>query len=245
MAHHSTQAIAHHHSKPFGFIGPTTMASFCKEISDEIKRKVNTFERIVVKAILLEQDYGPEWMSGIHAKDQHFYINQEQLIKFWKRFGPYHQTIHKTQELLFKDWFHGTIDTQEANLRLSKCREGTFLIRYNEKLDGVFLASVRRASDVVHFNIYNTTDGIFVNGKNYMNVVDFVESNPEILSFPCHGSVFNEFKNLVPIKEEDFDYQQYLNISSLETEHWYINYTSFDAQLAQSTDKMMLDDQNS
>jgi len=104
--------------------------------------------------------------------------------------------VDKVRKLLMKTWFHGEINTNEAQLKLSGLPGGTFLVRFSSTHPGCYTISSLTQSgnaSIKHQRVsYSAAERSFnLNGQFYKTLEDLIrESNN--LFMPCPGSKFTQ-----------------------------------------------------
>jgi len=90
-----------------------------------------------------------------------------------------------------KSWFHGELNTQEAQQRLSGLPSGSFLVRFSSTHAGCYtISSFSSTGGIKHQRVtFVSTKGFNLNNQWYTSLEDIIrESNS--LFIPCPGSKF-------------------------------------------------------
>ncbi len=83
-------------------------------------------------------------------------VNLEQFGKVLNWFGPIHDVtssvpfLERVRHLVAKSWFHGDIQQKESERLLEGRPDGTFLIRYSNKIPGTFTITKKQDGCTSH-----------------------------------------------------------------------------------------------
>ncbi|KAL6076941.1 serine/threonine-protein kinase STY17 isoform X1 [Balamuthia mandrillaris] len=133
-------------------------------------------------------------------------VNIERFGKVLHWFGPLMPGsgsgatfLESVCEILSKEWFHGDIETAEAQRRLSGQAQGCYLVRFsnNPLTPGCYTISRVAADDhIVHMRVTHQPGvGFSVNGERCYASLDeliYALSGPLKLKSPCAGSQYSQ-----------------------------------------------------
>ncbi|CAK8689174.1 unnamed protein product [Clavelina lepadiformis] len=111
-------------------------------------------------------DYEPPW--DVHVPQTHL----ESMHRFQQR----QLELHPSEAISLRDfdpllplekqsWFHGAITRDEANRRLDKEVEGSYLVRNSESVPNNYSLSLRTLNETIHMVISRTRDGFWILGE--------------------------------------------------------------------------------
>ncbi|ELR19943.1 dual specificity protein kinase [Acanthamoeba castellanii str. Neff] len=136
--------------------------------------------------------------------DKKGYVNVERFGNILNWFGPLIKKKDRTpfldaiREILQEAWFHGDIETGEAQRRLNGQGAGCFLVRFstNPSHPGCFtISKVSANGKVAHIRISHSAEGFSVNDEHtYPSLPELVEKLSKALDlrFPCPGSQYSQ-----------------------------------------------------
>ncbi|XP_051153972.1 tyrosine-protein kinase Shark [Leptopilina boulardi] len=91
------------------------------------------------------------------------------------------------------DWYHGTLDRMEAIRMLRENGEvdGSFLVRFSSRNNGMYVLSVMYHKHAFHFQIQKKGEFLFIDNGPYLSslehVVEYYRSIPDGLPCPLHN----------------------------------------------------------
>ena len=108
--------------------------------------------------------------------------------------GDKHLSFYENlRELLSKIWFHGNIATREAEHRLAKRPEGTFLVRFSSRQPGSYtISKVKKGGKLVHQRVEHKEEEFHVGARHYVSLAQLLEKEYENLNLinACPGSSY-------------------------------------------------------
>lgn len=102
--------------------------------------------------------------------------------------------LDRTRNLVSKSWFHGDTQTKDAERLLEGRPDGTFLIRYSNKIPGTFTISKVCDGKTTHQRVSHTLgSGFCIGGNTFSSLEEVVErSGVELkLVTSCPGGKYN------------------------------------------------------
>jgi len=123
-------------------------------------------------------------------------VNIEQFGKVLDWFGPLEKhngsetILDRIRKLLMKQWFHGDVSTNEAQVRLSGFPNGTFLVRFSTTHPGCYTISslTQNATNIKHQRVSFVPGKGFNNNGQWYNSIDEIIRESENLFIPAPGS---------------------------------------------------------
>lgn len=155
------------------------------------------------KAVLLPTSSNSS--SFIDSDDAEVNIERFGQVCDW--FGPIKSNIsilERVRETLKLGWFHGDIDTAEAENRLVGKEPGTFLVRFSTSAPGAFAVSKVSAQGLIlHQRISRARDDLgnswfCIQNQRFSSLVDLIFNCQEshLLLTPCTGSRYYNLFNI-------------------------------------------------
>jgi serine/threonine protein kinase len=145
-----------------------------------------------------------ELLVNDHNKsgEDKFYVNVERFGSILNWFGPlarkkeWSPFLDSIREILQMAWFHGPIETVEAERRLRGHGSGFFLVRFstNPSHPGCFTISKVSANKVAHIRISHSAEGFSVNDEHtYPSLPELIaQISPALnLRSACPGSHYS------------------------------------------------------
>lgn len=128
-------------------------------------------------------------------------VNLETFGLMLNYFGPLHDPLNPSDDFLerlrnivSKSWFHGDLQTKEAERLLEGRPNGTFMIRYSNKVLGNFTVSKIQEGKVTHQRVAHKSGSGFVLGQqSHSSLEEVIEkcSSELKLVTSCPGSKYS------------------------------------------------------
>jgi len=104
------------------------------------------------------------------------------------------------RRLLMKSWFHGEIDTLEAQQKIGGMNAGTFLVRFSSSQPGCYTISslTQGTTSIKHQRVsFVSGKGFNLNNKWYNSLEDIIRDSNSLF-IPCAGSKFQSLFADIP-----------------------------------------------
>jgi len=169
----------------------------------------------VLKQKCLEALFVERRVGGI-VREGELVVTMDKFGKILDWFGPLCAFdsnkklifLDKITQLLRNSWFHGDLNTKQAETLLSSSINGTFLIRFSTNIPGIFTISKKSNGVISHQRILHPPgSGFCIDNQQYDSVDELVMCNTEKLNLtnPCHGSPYSQL-----FKSQQVNYSGYI-----------------------------------
>lgn len=175
------------------FLGKEEVA--WKEFQKAIKYIVNDTSEIKFKCLHMVLTEQSKFLMGNKEA-----VSLDKFGKILSWFGPLiapnkkvQPMFQKVYETLKENWFHGDINTQEAEERLKDREVGSFLIRFSSVAGCFTISSLNKEKKIIHQRIAHVAgEGFHFWSKKYDNLEDLIKAEREKHLFlsPCTGNKY-------------------------------------------------------
>ena len=102
--------------------------------------------------------------------------------------------LDRVRNVLSQTWFHGDLDTREAERLLGGRSIGTYLVRFSTSAPGGFTISKVSSKNITHQRILHTSQGFSIGNNKFATLEDLINSSRVDLHLDqsCPGSKFSQ-----------------------------------------------------